>query len=204
MNVRLWVPCLSLILCGCGATAIAPVPSAPLTGPAAKIVQNAKEQLSWGTRYDARYVRLPYPGGDVPKDRGVCTDVVIRSLRAAGYDLQKLIHEDLKAAWSKYPRYGGLNHPDRSIDHRRVPNQKVFFRRQGLTLPKTVDRQTLKTWQPGDIVCWKLDNGRDHTGVLSDKRNSYGIPYVIHNLSTTAEEDCLTEWEITGHFRYPK
>lgn len=192
---------LAIVIAGC---AVSPAPPPPIAGAAAKIVEGAKKQLSWGTIYDPAYVKLSYPGGDVPKDRGVCTDVVVRALRHSGYDLQKLIHEDMNTAWSKYPRYSGLSKPDRNIDHRRVPNQMVFFKRHGKVLPKSVDSRTLKTWLPGDIVCWKLDNGRDHTGVLSDRRNSYGIPYVIHNLSTTAEEDCLTEWEITGHFRFPK
>ena len=171
---------------------------------AAKIVAGAREQLSWGTKYDPSYVRMKYPGGDVPKTKGVCTDVVIRAFRKAGFDLQKLIHEDKKMAPSAYPKYPGSRALDSNIDHRRVPNQMVFFKRHGLTLAKKVSPETLKDWKPGDVVCWKLDSGLDHIGIITDEKNMRGVPWVIHNLSTPQEEACLTDWKITGHFRYPK
>jgi uncharacterized protein YijF (DUF1287 family) len=147
---------------------------------------------------------MHYPGGDVARDHGVCTDVVIRSFRAAGYDLQKLIHEDMKSHFSAYPRNWGLTRPDTNIDHRRVPNQMVFFRRFGKTLPLGTTGAPAATWQPGDVIYWKLNSGLDHCGVVSDTRNKAGLPLVIHNLGRTAEEDVLTAWKITGHFRYPK
>lgn len=184
-----------------GAPAAAREATIPTSGVAAKIVGAAKAQLSWGTQYDNRYVKLPYPNGDLPKDRGVCTDVVIRALRPAGYDLQRLIHEDMKKAWAAYPRYSGNSNPDPNIDHRRVPNQRVFWRRHGQVLTTSVTDPF--KWKPGDIITWKLDNGLDHTGVLSDKPGEKGFPYVIHNLGTTLEEDVLSAWKITGHYRYP-
>lgn len=181
-----------------GSIAFLLIGSAPV-----KIVEGARKQLDWGTVYDNRYVRLSYPGGDLPRDRGVCTDVVVRALRHAGHDLQKLIHEDMKAAWSAYPRYSGLSKPDRNIDHRRVPNQRVFFTRKGRSLTTRTTRAEVAQWKPGDFVTWKLDSGLDHIGVLSDRRGDSGWPMVIHNLSTTLEEDVLTRWRITGHYRYP-
>lgn len=167
---------------------------------AARIVAAARAQI--GTIYDPSYVVLTYPGGDVPRGRGACTDVVIRALRAAGYDLQRLVHEDMRAHFGVYPRKWGLRRPDRNIDHRRVPNLVVFFRRHGRELTRSVDQRTLPQWQPGDIVCWVLPTGQDHIGIVSDRTNASGTPLAIHNLSICAEEDVLTAWRIQGHFRY--
>jgi uncharacterized protein len=166
-----------------------------------KIVSAARAQLSWGTAYYSKYTSIKYPGGDLPKNRGVCTDVVIRSLRAVGYDLQKLIHEDMKKAWSAYPRYPGLKTTDRNIDHRRVPNQRVFFSRHGKSL--TIDLNKKKEFKAGDFVTWKLPGNLDHIGVLTDKLNHKGLPYAVHNMSTTLEEDIIATYKITGHYRFP-
>lgn len=166
-----------------------------------RIVEAAREQLSWGTRYDPSYVRLQYPKGDVPKDRGVCTDVVIRALRAVGHDLQRLIHEDAKRAPGAYPR---IERRDPNIDHRRCPNQMAFLARHGARLGTSLSGAARRTWQPGDIVFWKLDNGLDHVGIVTDRIGQSGLPMAVHNLSTPAEEDVLGRWTITGHFRYPK
>lgn len=178
--------------------------SSPPTSTAAKIVAGARDQLSWGTTYNGAYVRIRYPNGDVPRKQGVCTDVVIRAYRHAGLDLQKLIHEDMKKAWSSYPRYGGLSRPDTNIDHRRCPNQIAFFKRHGKQLSIRTDGIYKTHWQPGDIVFWKLPNGLDHVGVLTDRRNSKGLPYTVHNLSQPLEEDVLESYKIVAHFRYPK
>jgi uncharacterized protein YijF (DUF1287 family) len=167
-----------------------------------KIVNGAKMEAIVSVRYDASYIRIPYPNGDVPKDQGVCTDVVIRAFRNAGYDLQKLIHEDMKAHFNLYPRNWGLSRPDTSIDHRRIPNQMTFFKRFGTELPKSIEGNALETWKPGDIVYWDLQNG--HAGIISNVKNERGIPLVIHNLSTARENDRLDTWPIIGHFRYPK
>ncbi len=169
---------------------------------AAKIVVAARAQI--GTTYDSRYRQIAYPNGDVPPDRGVCTDVVIRALRKAGYDLQRLIHEDMRRHFDVYPQKWGLRQPDRNIDHRRVPNQMCFLKRHGVTLTKDVSARTLTQWQPGDIVCWELPTGQFHIGVVSDALHENGRPLVIHNISICAEEDCLTAWKIIGHFRYPR
>jgi len=139
--------------------------------------------------------------GDVPLLRGVCTDVVIRALRATGVDLQQLVHEDMKTGFADYPRDWGLGGPDANIDHRRVPNLMTYFRRQGKSLPAGNDASD---YAPGDIVTWRLDSGRPHIGIVSDERDiSSGAPLVIHNIGWGArEENVLFDNEITGHFRW--
>lgn len=153
------------------------------------LVRSARDQLTWGTTYDPAYTRLKYPGGDVARSKGVCTDIVIRAYRAAGIDLQKLVYVDKKAARSAYPK----DPLDPNIDHRRVKNLAVFFRRKGRTLPLAKD------WKAGDIVCWKLPNGRDHIGLVTVP----SLGRVVHNISTPAEDACLTTWKVVGHYRYP-
>jgi uncharacterized protein len=158
--------------------------------PAEKIVEGARDEVRRGVLYDASYRQLQYPGGDVQPDRGACTDVVIRAFRAAGYDLQKLIHQDMKRNFSRYPRRYGLSRPDRSIDHRRTPNQMVFLRRFGRELPRGTNGDAAASWQPGDVIYWDLENGMGHCGIVSDLRNAEGLPYVIHNIGRAVEEDC--------------
>jgi uncharacterized protein len=162
----------------------------------------ARAEVRNRTRYDASYVAMEYPGGDVPADRGACTDVVVRALRNAGYDLQMLIHEDMQANFSQYPSRWGLTRPDSNIDHRRVSNQMTFFQRHGLSLTTEVE-EALEEWQWGDVVCWDMGDGQLHTGIISDWTNADGVPLVIHNGWITREEDCLTRWKIIGHYRYP-
>lgn len=168
---------------------------------AAKIVAAAHAQE--GDAYNASYQRISYPNGDVKAGSGACTDVVIRSLRGAGYDLQELIHRDMARNFSLYPNFWGRTEPDTNIDHRRVPNNMKFFSRHGESLPLEVNRGTLKTWKPGDIVCWRLDGGRYHTGIVSDGLDETGIPLVIHNGLVCIEQDSLRSWPIIGHYRYP-
>ncbi len=182
-----------------GRTLPPPVPMTPLQ---ARIVGRAKAQI--GDAYDASYCVLSYPNGDPPAGRGACTDVVVRSLRAGGVNLQMLVHADMSRHWDRYPHKWGLARPDPNIDHRRVPNLAVFFQAHGETLPNAVTPQTLSTWQPGDIVCWKMPGGGDHTGLVSDRRDPRGVPLVIHNLGRCEEQDVLTNWTIAGHYRYPK
>jgi uncharacterized protein YijF (DUF1287 family) len=180
-------------------------PLKPRTPQAGRILSGAQSQI--GTLYDARYVQIGYPGGDVRPDRGACTDVVVRALRRNKIDLQKLIHEDMKRNFSAYPQLWKLAGPNSNIDHRRVPNQMTFFRRHAQSLPTTVTRSTLRTWLPGDIVYWNTSGSLRqslHTGIVSNRRNGYGIPFVIHNGSVCIEEDALTRWPIIGHFRYDK
>ncbi|QGU00084.1 hypothetical protein SYNTR_1490 [Candidatus Syntrophocurvum alkaliphilum] len=175
------------------------IPPEELTTPDL-ILLGAREEVKNQTRYDASYVAIDYPGGDVPESRGACTDVIIRALRNVDIDLQKLIHEDMKDNFDIYPNNWGLTEPDRNIDHRRVPNQMKFFERHGTPLPKDIEPEELR-W--GDIVYWKFPDGQEHTGIISDKRTSSGIPLVIHNGSVAIEEDCLYRWEIIGFYRYP-
>lgn len=169
-----------------------------------RIVRSARQQIEWKTVYDPSYVKLAFPGGDVPKDRGVCTDVVVRALRAVGKDLQVLVHQDRKARPGSYRPYRGQKGADPNIDHRRCPNLAVFFKKHGRTLTLKMGAKDLSQWKPGDVVFWKLDNGRDHVGIVTDRRDDRGVPFVIHNLSTTLEEPVLNAWKIVGHFRYPE
>jgi uncharacterized protein YijF (DUF1287 family) len=178
-------------------------PIAHPSTPADYIVMAAQEEVRRGVTYDAAYQTLAYPGGDVKPDRGACTDVVIRALRGAGYDLQQLIHDDMARNFSLYPARYGLAAPDPNIDHRRAPNHIAFLRRHGRELPTAVTGAAAKTWQPGDLVYCKLLSGSGHCGVCSNVRDDRGLPLVIHNCGRTAQEDVLPIWQITGHFRYP-
>ena len=166
------------------------------------ILLGARQEARQGTRYDASYASIKYPGGDVPSDRGACTDVVIRAFRNAGIDLQQLIHEDMKKDFNSYPPKWGLTKPDSNIDHRRVPNQIQFFKTYGESLTLEVEGH-LDEWKWGDVVYWRFADGRDHCGIISDRTTRSGIPLVIHNAGLAREENSLLRWEITGHFRYP-
>lgn len=150
--------------------------------------------------YDPSYVRLRYPGGDVPPERGVCTDVVVRAFRKAGVDLQEEVHEDMKAHFGAYPDKWGLAGPDPNIDHRRVPNLMTYFERSGKALPLTHDAGD---YRPGDVVAWRLGSGRDHIGVVSDHYSvDKGIYLVAHNIGYGVTiEDVLFAFEVTGHYR---
>lgn len=168
-----------------------------------KLVAAAEERTHHTVRYDPAYVRIPYPGGDVPADTGVCTDEVIRSYRAVGVDLQKEVHEDMEKNFSAYPRKWRwfTSHPDTNIDHRRVPNLMVFFSREGETLPITPRGED---YSPGDIVTWDLGGGVPHIGiVVSEKAAEGGRHLIVHNIGQGPKmEDVLFQWKITGHYRY--
>jgi uncharacterized protein YijF (DUF1287 family) len=166
------------------------------------ILLGARSEVTNGTRYDASYVSIDYPAGDVDPDAGACTDVVIRAFRHAGIDLQQLIHEDMRENFQLYPDNWGLKAPDPNIDHRRVPNQMLFFERFGTALTLQVEDH-LQEWRWGDVVYWRFVDGREHCGVISDRTGRDGVPLVIHNAGIAREENCLQRWEIIGHFRYP-
>lgn len=153
--------------------------------------------------YDPAYFNLDYPNGDVPAGKGVCTDVVIRAYRKLGIDLQKEVHEDMKANFSAYPDNWGLSRPDKNIDHRRVPNLMTFFNRHGTTLEKS---NTPEGYKAGDIVCWNLGGGITHIGVVSDiKVNDSQRLKIIHNIGGgQVLEDVLFNFHIIGHYRYKK
>jgi len=169
--------------------------------PVQKLLTHAKYQTQVTKRYDPSYVKLTYPNGDVPLDRGVCTDVLIRAFREAGVDLQVRVHQDMRKNFSKYPKKWGLKSTDRNIDHRRVPNLMTFFRRQGKKLKLSKNPQD---YQAGDIVAWLLPSGLYHIGIVSDGKTADGKRnLVIHNIGAgTQEEDILFEYKILGHYRY--
>ncbi|MBV8519516.1 MAG: DUF1287 domain-containing protein [Acidobacteria bacterium] len=164
-------------------------------------VAAAKAQVGVTRAYDPAYRQLAYPGGDIPLSRGVCSDVVIRAMRKAGYDLQVLVHEDMRAHFDAYPRKWGLRKPDANIDHRRVPNLATFFTRQGRALPVTRDA---RDYAPGDIVTWRLASGVPHIGVVSDvAAGDTSRRMVVHNIGWGAQlEDVLFAYELTGHYRW--
>lgn len=176
-------------------------PSSAQPAQTIKQVHAAQAQIGVTLYYDPSYVRLPYPNGDIPLDRGVCSDVVVRVFRAVGVDLQRLIHEDMASNFSAYPKLWGLRAPDSNIDHRRVPNLQRFFERKGKALPVSTQ---VSDYRPGDVVSWRLPNGLAHIGVVSDRKNgAAGRPLVIHNIGRGAqEEDVLFEWLQTGHYRW--
>jgi len=154
-------------------------------------------------KYDPSYYKIGYPNGDVPAGKGVCTDVVIRAYRKLDIDLQKEIHEDMKANFSKYPneKRWGLKTTDRNIDHRRVPNQQVFFTRKGQSL-KVSDKP--EDYKIGDLVTWDLGGGVTHIGIVVNRKSRDGKrPLIVHNVGAgQVLQDCLFTWKITGHYRY--
>ena len=163
------------------------------------IVAAARSQIGKTITYDPAYTSLSYPGGDVPIEKGVCTDVVIRALRdALNMDLQKLVHEDMSIAFSKYPDIWGLKKPDPNIDHRRVLNLMTYFTRQGYSLKVTQDK---KNYLAGDLVTCSVQN-RPHIIIVSNRKGPDGTPFVIHNIGRgTQEENRLFEFPLTGHYR---
>lgn len=151
--------------------------------------------------YDPSYFSMDYPNGDVPKGKGVCTDVVIRAYRKMGIDLQKNVHEDMKAHFSLYPKIWGLKRTDKNIDHRRVPNLMTYFKRQGAEKPIT---KNAIDYVPGDVVCWNLGGAITHIGVVVNKKSSDGKRYlIVHNIGKgQVLEDCLFDFKIIGHYRF--
>lgn len=151
--------------------------------------------------YDPAYVSIAYPNGDVPAGTGVCTDVVIRAYRKLGIDLQKEVHEDMKANFKLYPKNWGRKSTDRNIDHRRVPNLMVFFGRKGTKKPMT---KNAADYLPGDIVCWDLNGKQLHIGLVINKKSADGKRYLlVHNIGGgQVAEDILFAWKIIGHYTY--
>lgn len=151
--------------------------------------------------YDPSYFSIAYPNGDVPVGKGVCTDVVIRAYRQLGIDLQMLVHEDMKVNFNKYPNNWGLNKTDTNIDHRRVPNLMMFFKRHKAEKPITKNPDDYK---PGDIVCWGLGNGLTHIGIVVDKKSEdEKRNLIVHNIGGgQVLADCLFDFKIIGHYRY--
>ena len=168
-----------------------------------KFVESAMASTQMAIEYDPGYFKIKYPLGDVPKNKGVCTDVVIRSYRAIGIDLQELVHKDMQANFHLYPKIWGLKSTDTNIDHRRVPNLQVFFKRFGTSLPITCNP---KNFQPGDIVAWDIGDNLfiSHIGIVV---NTYApnskIRMVVHNIGAGPQcENVLFGYKIIGHYRY--
>ena len=167
----------------------------------ANLVSAALDRTNHQVIYEGSYRKIDYPMGDVPENIGVCTDVVVRSYRKLGLDLQQLVHEDMKANFAQYPKNWGLKRPDTNIDHRRVPNLERFFERHGQTLAITDDP---KDYLPGDIVSWRLAGGLPHIGIVSDKKSAKSDNYmIVHNIGLGPKlEDVLFAYRIVGHYRY--
>lgn len=153
--------------------------------------------------YDPSYFSIEYPNGDVPKDKGVCTDVVIRAYRKLSIDLQKEVHEDMKLNFEKYPKKWGLKTTDKNIDHRRVPNLMKFFERKGEAEPIS---NKPEDYHPGDIVCWNLGGEITHIGIVVNKKSKDNTRYlIVHNIGAgQVVEDCLFSYKIIGHYRFKK
>jgi uncharacterized protein YijF (DUF1287 family) len=165
------------------------------------LVNAAMERTRHEVRYDGSYRAIPYPMGDVPPDVGVCTDVVIRVYRAVGIDLQRLVHEDMRADFGAYPVSWGLRRPDPNIDHRRVPNLQRFFERHGEVLPVT---SLASDYRPGDLVTWMLPGNLPHIGIVTDRTDTVtGRPLIVHNIGAGPRlEDVLFAYRLTGHYRF--
>lgn len=203
---------VALLLGGCSrapqpAASDASTPVAVPAGPAARDVPAAppwvaaaRAQIGVTRYYDPAYVRLAYPGGDVAADRGVCTDVVIRALRSQGLDLQREVHEDMRADFAAYPSIWRATSTDRNIDHRRVPNLRRWFERRRWSLPLS---ERAADYRPGDLVTWELDGGLPHIGIVSERRSrDRQRPLILHNIARgTQEDDVLFDYPITGQYR---
>ena len=190
-------PALALVLAL--TLALAPAP-APASSP---VVARARLEVARGVTYDPSWFPIAYPNGDPAPDKGVCTDVVIRSLRAAGIDLQELVHEDIVKRPAAYPT---VTRPDRNIDHRRVSPMLVYLRAHATSLPTSFDESARASWQPGDVVVWAFRPcpacTPDHVGIVSDRLGPRGLPLVLHNIGPTpSEDDRVDAFTVLGHFR---
>lgn len=184
----------ALGLAGCARASVA------VEGKAALLLKGAHSQISKTLAYDPAYTQIPYPNGDVPLEKGVCTDVVIRAYRTIGIDLQQRVHEDMAANFRLYPKAWGLKRPDSNIDHRRVPNLQVFLTRFGRSLPVS---QNPEDYRPGDLIT-NLPGGRPHIAIVSEVHSRLsGRLMVVQNIGLgTQLNDDLLSYPMTGHYRY--
>ena len=168
-----------------------------------ELSKHAIELTNQNVTYDPSYFSIDYPNGDIPNNKGVCTDIVIRAYRKIGIDLQKEVHEDMKANFNLYPKIWGLKTTDRNIDHRRVPNLMTFFERKGSI--KAISNKP-GDYLPGDIVCWNLGGAITHIGIVVNKRSKDGKRnLIVHNIGAgQVLEDCLFNYKIIGHYKYDK
>jgi uncharacterized protein YijF (DUF1287 family) len=189
------------LLAGLGAACVLPgCAKAVPPGAATRLIGAARRQVGVTLTYDSGYSRLAFPGGDVPRARGVCTDVLVRAYRdGLGQDLQLLVNRDMRAAFSAYPKRWGLKAPDSNIDHRRVPNLQTWLKRHGAQLPLPADH---RGWKPGDIFVCLIQGSIPHIGIVSDRRGPNGW-LVIHNIGAGArEEDMLFAWPPGARYRW--
>ena len=175
--------------------------AAPKTDIQSRLVKAAIERTRHVVIYDGAYQKISYPMGDVSPLKGVCTDVVIRSYRKLGIDLQKEVHLHMRKHFASYPRIWGLKKPDTNIDHRRVPNLQVFFKAKGLSLAVT---KNASDYRPGDLVTWMLPNNLPHIGIVVNRKSRDNKRFmVVHNIGLGPRmEDMLFDYKITGHYRY--
>lgn len=169
---------------------------------AARLIAAGEAQVGQTVTYDSAYTRIAYPGGDVPMERGVCTDVIIRAYRMGlGVDLQKLVHDDMRRNFAAYPKNWGLSRPDPNIDHRRVPNLRAFLKRQGAALPISSEPPD---YRPGDLVTQTVSGTLPHIVLVTHYATMDGTrPMIVHNIGQGARlEDSLFAFPITGHFRF--
>ena len=168
-----------------------------------ELAEHAIELTNDKVIYDPVYYSIDYPGGDIPRGKGVCTDVIIRAYRKMNIDLQEEVHEDMKVNFDSYPKLWNLRATDTNIDHRRVPNLMKFFERNGEILPIS---QNPEDYSPGDIVCWDLGGGITHIGILIKRKSIDNTRFlVVHNIGQgQVIEDILFKYRIIGHYRYKK
>ena len=188
------------MIAGLAASLAAPLSAQTRPRTAAALIRAARSQIGVTLHYDPAYTALAFPNGDVPRAKGVCTDVVIRAYRDAfSLDLQALVNADMRAAFSAYPKSWGLRGTDRNIDHRRVPNLQTWLKRKGAQLPLPLNPAD---WRPGDIFTSLIGGRLPHIGIVSDRRGRRGW-LVIHNIGAGArEEDSLLTHKLTGRYRW--
>ena len=209
MRCSIIIFAIAILLTSCGDKRVAdtPIPgdavATEIYSPHVKrVIESALEQTRITRGYTQDYFPIAYPNGDVPAETGACVDVIIRSFRRAGIDLQKEVHEDMAANFAAYPKKWGLTATDKSIDHRRVPNLQTYFTRKGKALAPSL---AAENYHPGDVVSWDIDGkGMTHVGLVSNLRSEdTGRYLVFHNIGGGVNaEDRLFAWKITGHFRY--
>ena len=176
----------------------------------ARLAAAAHAQLGVTTGYDPTYTRMAYPNGDVPRVTGVCADVIVRAGRdGLALDLQRLVHEDMARDFAAYPRTWGLRQPDANIDHRRVLNLEVFWRRQDAQMWAAKDKVNGDGFpgplEVGDILTWLLVGNLPHVGVVV--ANGLTGARIVHNIGGGVQEIALSqmrEQRAKGHFRWPK
>jgi len=173
---------------------------------AQNLIMAARTQIGVTLTYDGSYSSLDYPNGDVSRELGVCTDVIIRAYRDAfAFDLQRAVHQDMQSAFDTYPKIWGLSWTDRNIDHRRVPNLETFFTRETAKLDLPDSLSALKA---GDLLTMRLPRNLPHIAIVTDKTTASGMPHIIHNIGAGTCEEPLSryglETQLHSRFRYLK